>query len=70
MEGLRIRIPQFFPCVERDCLQYASQPERRCIGCRLILLARVRKEMAAATLAGEAKFIHSSTFRGHTGGTC
>jgi hypothetical protein len=67
MEGLRIRIPQIFPCVEDGCLQYNKKPEKRCRGC---LLARVRKEMAAATLTSQAEVIHGSSFGRNPGGSC
>jgi hypothetical protein len=61
MEGLRIRIPQLFPCVEDGCLRYANKPEKRCRGCCLALLTRMRQEMATTTFSSEPKIVHCPT---------
>jgi hypothetical protein len=64
MEGLRIRIPRLFPCVEDDCFEYAKRPGKRCRDC---LLTWMRQEMTTATLTRQAQLIHSPSLRGDPG---
>lgn len=65
MEGLRIRIPQVFHCMSDGCLEYVYRPNWTCMECAL--LARMRQEVAAATLPSESKLVHRPPLRSHAG---
>ena len=66
MEGLRIRIPQVFHCINEGCLEYVYRPNWSCMECAL--LSRMRQEMTAATLTRKSKVVHSSPLRSDTSG--
>jgi hypothetical protein len=69
MEGLRIRIPRVFHCFVDGCKEYTRNPGLVCRTCRTeMLLARVSEEVAAAALAREAQFVHSTPLRRHLSG--
>lgn len=63
MEGLRIKKPEIYVCVNTRCIRYTRIEEGECTKCTRKLHTRVGKEVSATALAHQTELCHSTPLR-------